>query len=102
MSKVMEIVEYKLKSNVETASFLESSKVIQKWAEKQRGCSSRKMALGDDGVWVEIMFWDNMENAMNAHNRFMADNGKSEFMQMLDPSTLKMAHRVIQNIESYE
>ncbi len=92
MSNVVEIVSFKLIEGANAEKFVNSAEPINAWVQRQKGYQSRSLSVDKDGVWTDIVFWDSIETAEIASQKFMESNGDTEFMKMIDPSTLKMGH----------
>ena len=92
MSNVIEIVHFKLVEGANSDNFAKSAEIISEWAKSQKGFQYRSLNVNDAGEWTDIVYWDSLENAQAASQNFMESNGNSEFMAMIDASTLKMGH----------
>ncbi len=95
MQSVMETVSFQLKPASTRDAFVQSSAQVNTWARAQPGFQSRALSSGDDGTWVDTVFWDSAQAAQQASALFMQDLAQSAFMAMIDPTTVQMAHRTV-------
>jgi hypothetical protein len=95
MDSVMEMVTFKLKPGFGTHDVKSANTPVNAWVRQQPGFQARRLTQGEGGLWYDVVFWDSAETAQAASARFMADLGGSDFMGMLDPATVQMAHPVV-------
>jgi hypothetical protein len=89
---VMELVTFKVKANATPVQLIAASTPVNAWAQVQPGFQSRTLSQGDDETWFDVVFWESVAAAQAAAQKFMADLGQSDFMALIDPSSVKMTH----------
>ena len=96
MSKkfIVEITQFKLVDGVTEESFLQDATNVQKgFLEKQAGyAGTRQLLKGDAGEWVDIVYWESLENAQKAQEAAMGSKTCMPMFQKIDPSSIKMLH----------
>ena len=89
---IVELVHFKLAQGVDEVAFLaEAEKVQKEFLEKQPGFKSREIFKGE-GEWVDIVHWENEENANKAAESFESNPECSPFIKMVDPESVKSTH----------
>ncbi len=90
---IVEIAQFKLVAGVSEKDFLQEAEVVQNnFLEKQSGYIDRELLKDKDGQWVDILHWNSMEEAQKAAEVMISDPATQDFMQKIDPSSVKMLH----------
>lgn len=91
---IVEITQFKLVDGVTEESFLQDATNVQKgFLEKQVGyAGTRELLIGNDGEWVDIVYWESLENAQKAQEATMGSEICMPMFQKIDPSSIKMLH----------
>lgn len=92
MSKVFEIVSYELNSDATLEQAVEANKQSLAFAEEQPGFIKRSVIANDNGQWMDIVEWDNVEAVEAASAKFMDDKRNHALLAVIDQKTLKMQH----------
>lgn len=92
LNPVMELVTFKINSNCTPAAFAAACEPINVWVRTRPGFQSRTLSRNEDGTWFDVVFWDSAETAHAASAKLMTDFGQSEFMAMIDPTSIQMQH----------
>ena len=100
MSETLEIVTFRLADHVSRDAFVTASREIEDWTAQQAGFMSRTLSVSDDGTWSDIALWSSHETAEAAHANFMPANGNSEFLKMIDLSSLKMSYSRVASLRT--
>lgn len=95
MSQVMELVVFQLKTGVNHATFLQANKQVNDWAKTQPGFVSRTLTH-NEALWHDMVFWRDEVSAQLASKQFMHDLCSSDFMTMIEPTSLQMSHHTVQ------
>jgi hypothetical protein len=87
---VVELVQYKLKQDVDEQAFLDTLKpVLENFLEKQPGFVKPWEIFKDkDGTWTEVVRWENMDYAQKAQDPTI-HGPCQEFFSYMDESTVK-------------
>lgn len=94
MTETLEIVTFRLKPGTE-AGFVANNGVMSDWLARQPGFLGRHLGKREDGVWVEIVRWQNTEQAKDAADRIIAEIGDSEAMQAIEQASVDITHAVV-------
>ncbi len=98
-TSVAEITEFKTLKVISESSFLEASEAMQKnFLSKQKGYQKRSLLKGE-GTWINIVYWDSMENADAAAKYFMVHPDCKKFLAMIDQNSVKS--RIVEEIRKY-
>ena len=92
---VVEIVTFKLSRQAKDDEFLAASNAATQFARTQPGFVYRSLTRAEDGLWMDYVQWDTMENAMAAMNAFPKDEGVKPMMQMIDEDTVTVGHHAL-------
>ncbi len=92
MSATIEMVSFKLSDGVTSSVFLQASESVDRWVAKQEGFEYRALAQQEDGTWVDIVFWQNAQNAQQAGEAFMAAQECKALMGCIDKESVVMQH----------
>lgn len=92
MTKVIEIVEFKLNSGVADAAALAAAQKTVEFVKEQDGFIRRSLNKNPDGVWVDVVEWQDMASAEAAGGKFMTDSRNAEFGSMIDGPSVRMLH----------
>ena len=93
----IELITFKLSTNIDNSQFLESNKTITHWLAKQNGYQSRYLSNNSEGLWSDLVLWESMEAAEAASAQFMAAHAESDFMKCIDPDSVNMNHFNVQH-----
>lgn len=92
MMNVIEIVEFKLNSGTDEAVALKAAEKVSLFAKDQAGFISRSLTKSSDGLWIDILEWNDLETAKLAGSKFSEDSRNAEFGSMIDGETVRMLH----------
>lgn len=102
MSDVIEIVQFQTKKGVQPTDFIRAAEPIGSWVMSQPGFRYRSLSQDEHGVWRDVVYWNSMDNAKKASDAFMRDNGQSEFMNMIEASSVEMSHSQVAHSQMAE
>lgn len=98
MKSILEIVNFKVKDGVSTEAFLKASADMEKsFVSKQVGFIKRTLGKGEDSKWVDVVYWETMENATKVAEATMESPVCAPMFGMIDEVSIKMSHFEIQN-----
>lgn len=92
MSNVFEIVQFEFNAGVTDEQGLSAAKKSMDFAKEQDGFMKRSLSKNDDGLWVDVIEWNNMDSAKAAGGKFMEDERNAEFGSLINGPTVKMLH----------
>ena len=91
LANVIEIATLKLKDGVTYEEFAPIDKMIgSNYVAKQPGFISRESAKGENGEWVVVVHWKSKEDANKSMASFMNAPESSNFMELVDTSSMFM------------
>ena len=97
-TQYLEVVRFKLKSEVTTEQFLKAESDIRAGAiQKQKGYQGRDVYLDSDGSWLIIIRWDNKASADAWTQIFMTLKEGQAFGGLLDFSSARQEHYTMVN-----
>ena len=91
-NSVMEMVTFKIIANCTPEAFAAACEPVNAWVRTQPGFQSRTVSCNEEGTWFDVVLWDSAETAHTAAAKMMSVLGQSEFMSMIDPSSIQMHH----------
>jgi hypothetical protein len=92
-TKVLELVVYKLRQGVLREQFLGTNDAVSSWIREQPGFISRELVHDDDGDrWVDVIWWETLEQAAAASQRSMTSESCSPMFALIDMESALMLH----------
>jgi hypothetical protein len=93
MSKVFEIVSYRLNNDGQENEFLQASNKVQtEVMPKTKGFIGRKVLKNADGRFCDIVMWESMEDAHNAMEAVMQSEICLAMFAFIDQESIEMNH----------
>jgi hypothetical protein len=93
--RVLELVVYKLNDGVSREQFLGTNDAVSTWISKQPGFVSRELAHDADADrWVDVIWWETMENAHAAAELSQSSESCTPMFGMIDMESALMLHGV--------
>jgi len=80
MSDTIELVRFRLQPGKTSAEWLKANEKINDWMKSQPGFRFRSLSETDDGEWLDVVYWENLETAKAADEKFAA-----EMMSVCEP-----------------
>ncbi len=90
--KAVEIVHFRLKSDVSEADFLQATAKADRAIGSLGGFISRHVSRDENGNWIDYVLWESMTEALDAAQIFHTLPDAQEFCSMLDMSQTRMSH----------
>ncbi len=95
MLATVEIVHFRLVADATKDEFLSANQEVTAWVQKQTGFISRQLCLNNENVWSDVVVWDSPQSAKIAANNFIEVLGPSDFMRMIEFSSVQMSHQAV-------
>lgn len=92
MTTAIEIVTYKLKSDITTSQLQSTHDSINQFCTAQEGFIYRSISQDQDNTWFDIVYWQNMECAQKAGEAFMQNPICQTLSKFIDNETVVMRH----------
>ncbi len=91
-SNVVEIVNFKLSSGFTSQDFISSNEQMAIFLKEQKGLLYRSLCEKDDGSYVDIVYWENMELAKQAQDAFFESALCQAFAQCIEKESVQLEH----------
>ena len=88
----LEIVRFKLLPGVTDEAFLATNTATVDFLKRQGGFRRRVLSKGSDGVWTDVVEWENLALAHKASEQLMVEPALAPFMKTMDPESVMMDH----------
>jgi hypothetical protein len=92
---MMEIVRFRTAPGSEAAAVASAAAALEPWLRGQPGFVARRLCLGDDGTWTDVVEWRDLAAAQAAAAEIMAVPAAGAFMALIVPGTVDMVHAAI-------
>ncbi|MEH6347207.1 MAG: hypothetical protein V7785_19080 [Bermanella sp.] len=92
MTATIEMVSFKLNADASDQAFLDSNPALEAWVAKQPGFQYRALSKKEDGTWVDLVFWESLEQAQQAGTAFMAADEPKAMLAFIDKDSVSMQH----------
>lgn len=94
MNYVTEIVLFRLNPNDDEIRFLEDAQATFDLLTIYEGFIDRDLSVTEDGLWVDIVTWADMDTALSAAEQIMESPIGQAFGAHINPETIQMNHTV--------
>jgi hypothetical protein len=88
----LEVVRFKLLPGVTDEAFLATNAATVDFLKRQGGFRRRVLSKGADGVWTDVVEWENLALAHQAAKQLMTEPALGPFMKAIDPESVMMDH----------
>ena len=91
-TKVLEVVTFNVKPGVSPGEAKTAARGVTAFLETQPGYLGRDLGQSEDGRWVDLVHWTDLEAARTAIPNAMKNADCRAFFALIDEETLKMDH----------
>ncbi len=91
-TKVVELVLFKTKPEFTRDDVVNAAKNINPVLEKHNGYISRKLSITEDGQWMDVVYWADLESAEKASKQILEDAVAQKYFAMIDEATMAFSH----------
>jgi heme-degrading monooxygenase HmoA len=91
-SPTIEIVMFKLKPDADEAAFLAASDAVLQDLRAASGFMRRELLQNDDGQWIDLVYWNSLEEAHHAAEMMPTWASAGAFISMLDEQSVTLLH----------
>jgi GH15 family glucan-1,4-alpha-glucosidase len=88
----VEVVLFKLKPTTDEAAFLKAADAIMPDLRSMPGYLRRELLKGDDGQWLDVVYWRSLAEAQQAAQDLMQRPAVQPLFGMLDETTVTILH----------
>lgn len=92
MKEVLEVVEFYQTKQSSKDEFLAAAQKALNFAKGLEGFISTQLAQDEDGKYINVVKWRDMECAKVAAQNFMTYPEVQDFISVIDPEGMKMHH----------
>jgi hypothetical protein len=89
---VVELVLARASAGASDADVLALAGALQRQVETFPGFLRRRVLHGDDGLWVDVLDWTTLDEALRAAEAIEAQPGIEQQLAVLDMASLRMLH----------
>lgn len=91
-SGIYELAIGKVKPGTSREAYLQAAVAVEVDLHRMPGFRSRRLLAGADGLWVDLVEWDSLEEALQAAEAFTNEPSAQPMIAMLDADTIRMYH----------
>ena len=73
MSDTIELVRFRLQQGKTAVEWLKANEKINDWIRQQPGFRFRSLSETEDGEWLDLVYWENLEAAKASGEKFRQD-----------------------------
>ncbi len=88
----LEVVTFKLQDGIDEVEFMASARGLEHWLKKVGGFINRELSKNEAGLWVDIIHWESLPQALAAAEQIMAAPEGQAFGSAIDPESITMMH----------
>jgi len=92
MNHVTEVVLFRLADGVSEADFLPRAQATFELLADYDGYIDRELSVSEDGLWVDVVTWQDMATALHAAEQIMSSEIGQAFGACIDPNSIQMQH----------
>tara|TARA_R110002167_G_scaffold72922_1_gene204660 strand:+ start:436 stop:774 length:339 start_codon:yes stop_codon:yes gene_type:complete len=90
--QAVELVLFSLKPDTDEVAFLALNATVQTYIDTLPGFVYRALCKQSDGIWQDIVFWQDRVAALHAQQLFMKSEACVTWLAMIDPASINMQH----------
>jgi len=88
----LEVVRFKLLPGVTDEAFLATNAATVAFLKRQAGFRRRVLSKGSDGMWTDVVEWENLALAQEASKQIMVEPSLVPCMKSMDLESVMMDH----------
>lgn len=92
MGKIIELAMFRLTPDATKDSFQRAVERSNTFLTKCPGFIDREVSVSNDGQWVDILHWSDMDSAKEAAEKMMNAVECKDFIDLLDKTSIQMHH----------
>jgi hypothetical protein len=89
---IVEVVIWKTKSNFTEEEALYKAKSVNKFVENQKGFISRNLSKNEQGEWLDLVYWNSIEDAQAAAKLAQSSEICQPFFDTINMDSMKFYH----------
>ncbi|WP_153040769.1 MULTISPECIES: hypothetical protein [unclassified Pseudovibrio] len=91
-ASVLEYVTFTAKAGTDAEKLAQVAASINNNLTNVSGFVDRYVSLQDDGIWVEVVFWKDLQSAKDGLQTFLADDRNKPFLDMVNADSVKITY----------
>jgi hypothetical protein len=91
MSDTIELVRFRLQPGKTSADWLKANEKINEWVKAQPGFRFRSLSETEDGEWIDMVYWESLEAAKKAGEKFCDEMGAA-CEPLVAPGSVVVSH----------
>ncbi|MEM7345239.1 MAG: hypothetical protein AAF485_13450 [Chloroflexota bacterium] len=88
----LEVVTFKLNESVAEDEFMQRARGLESWLQQIDGFIKRELSKNEEGLWIDILHWRSLSEALSAAEQIMAAPEGQAFGSLIDPESINMMH----------
>lgn len=88
----IELVLFKKKDEYTNEQVIQAANGMNAVMENYDGYVSRKLAVTEDGQWMDLVYWIDLENAKKASKNILENKLGETYFKMIDDTTMDFIH----------
>ena len=88
----IELVIFQFKAGVSESEGIQAMKTLNNFVSKQPGFISRKFSKKGENSWIDLVFWNSMQEAETASKLVMQSPECLEAFKVIEESSMQMMH----------
>ena len=89
---VVEQVQFRIKDEVLESDLIASSDMVNQWVRQQPGFMYRSLTKSTNGLWTDIVYWQDMECAKTAGDAFASAPENQSIMAAVIEDSVTIQH----------
>jgi hypothetical protein len=98
--QIIETVTFRAIPGSDPQTIATASDGLMPFLERQNGFLSRRLSLGQDGLWLDHVHWTDMDSAQAASQVIMSAPEAGAFMSLIDMSSVTMRHDTLMSVQA--
>ncbi len=88
----LEVALFRLKEGTDQEAFLAATDATNTALKQYGGFIRREVLTSEDGQWLDLVYWNSLEEALSAAEQILSDPSCHPFLEMLDMESVTMLH----------
>jgi hypothetical protein len=98
--QIIETVTFRAITGTDPQTIAAASDGMTPFLARQKGFVSRRLSLGEDGVWLDHVHWVDMDSAQAAAQAVMTAPEAGPFMSLIDMESVTMRHDALMSAQA--
>lgn len=94
---VVERVSFQLNEGYSVEQGKEAMTGLNDYLIKQKGFVSRTTTVSEDGIFLDLVYWEDLESAKNAAEKIMKEPKNAQSFEVINQGTMQFGHFEIFN-----